>query len=108
MAPYGFYSEENGVLIEKVRGAGKPSLYGRNVACFALEFTPEGATVFEAAMQGKGASMVAVIDDLYFWVKLPPLKAVVDFNSQRFYDYAKTVDLEVSMWTEIDFREDFR
>jgi hypothetical protein len=45
--------EKDGVLIEKVMGAGKPSLYGNNVATFAVELTPEGAAVFEAAMQGK-------------------------------------------------------
>lgn len=100
--------EENGVLIEKVRSAGKPALYGRNVACFALELTPEGATVLEAAMQGQGASAVSVVYDLHFWVKLPPLSATVDFNSQRFYDYAKSVDLEVSFWTEDHYRENLR
>lgn len=104
--------EENGVLIEKVRSAGKPSLYGRNVACFALELTPEGATVLEAAMQGQGASAVSVVYDMRFWVKLPPLTATVDFNSQRFFDYAKTVDLEVDTgWpfnSEDHYREDMR
>lgn len=100
--------EENGTLIEKVRSAGKPSLYGRNVACFALELTPEGATVFEAAMQGQGASAVSVVYDLRFWVKLPPVTATVDFSSERFYDYLKTVDLEVSFWTEDHYREDLR
>jgi hypothetical protein len=29
--------EKDGVLIEKVMGAGKPSLYGNNVATFAVE-----------------------------------------------------------------------
>lgn len=100
--------EENGTLIEKVRSAGKPSLYGRNVACFALELTPEGATIFEAAMQGQGASAVSVVYDLRFWVKLPPVTATVDFNSQRLYDYLKTVDLEVSFWTEDHYRENLR
>jgi hypothetical protein len=100
--------EENGVLIEKVRTAGKPSLYGRNVACFALELTPEGATVLEAAMQGQGASAVSVVYDLYFWVKLPPISAVVDFNSYRFYEYTKTVDIEVSGWDEDHYREESR
>lgn len=100
--------EENGTLIEKVRSAGKPSLYGRNVACFALELTPEGATVFEAAMQGQGASAVSVVYDLRFWVKLPPVTATVDFSSERFYEYLKTVDLEVSFWTEDHYREDLR
>ena len=45
------------------------------MATFAVELSPEGAAVFEAAMQGKGASMVSVVYDLYFWVKLPPLTA---------------------------------
>src|SRR5215207_5826917 len=41
--------EKDGVLIERVRGAGKPSLFGNNVATFMVELTPEGATVFEGA-----------------------------------------------------------
>ncbi|WP_216324515.1 hypothetical protein [Deinococcus aestuarii] len=100
--------EENGVLVEKVRGAGKPSLYGNNVAAFMVELSPEGATVIEAAMQGQGASAVQVVYDLHFWVKLPPILAVVDFDSSKFYDYVKSVDLEVSMWTEDHYREELR
>jgi hypothetical protein len=100
--------EENGVLIEKVRSAGKPSLYGSNNAAFMVELTPEGATIFEAAMQGEGASAISVVYDLYFWVKLPPMKAIVDFNSRKFYDYCKTVSVEVSGWSEDHYREDMR
>ncbi len=100
--------EKDGVLIEKVMGAGKPSLYGNNVATFAVELTPSGAAVFEAAMQGKGASMVSVVYDLYFWVKLPPIKAHVWFNSTQFYSFYQSVDTNWSLWGEDSYRETIR
>jgi hypothetical protein len=100
--------EKDGVLIEKVMGAGKPSLYGNNVATFAVELTPEGAAVFEAAMQGKGASMVSVVYDLYFWVKLPPLKAEVWFNATQFYSFYQSVDTDWHLWSEDSYRETMR
>jgi hypothetical protein len=100
--------EKDGVLIEKVMGAGKPSLYGNNVATFAVELSPEGAAVFEAAMQGKGASMVAVVYDLYFWVKLPPLTATVWFNSTQFYSFYQSIDTDWHLWREDSYRETIR
>ena len=75
--------EKDGVLIEKVMGAGKPSLYGNNVAMFAVELSPEGAAVFEAAMQGKGASRSLWFTICIPAVKLPPLTATVWFNATR-------------------------
>jgi hypothetical protein len=100
--------EKDGVLIEKVMGAGKPSLYGDNVATFAVELTPEGAAVFEAAMQGKGASMVAIVYDLHFWVKLPPLTARVWFNATQFYSFYQSIDTDWHLWSEDSYRETIR
>lgn len=98
--------QKDSALIENVRGAGKPSLFGNNVATFMVEMTPEGATVFEGAMQGEGASMVSLVYDMNFWVKLPPIEARVWFNADKFYSYVQDVDTEVSMWTEDHYRED--
>ena len=100
--------EKDGVLIEKVMGAGKTSYYGNNVATFAVELTPEGAAVFEAAMQGRGASMVSVVYDLYFWVKLPPLRAEVWFNATQFYSFYQSIDTDWNLWSEDSYRETIR
>jgi hypothetical protein len=101
----GMLMEKDGILIEKVMGAGKPSLYGNNVASFAVELTPEGTSVFEAAMQGQGASMVSVVYQVYFWVKLPPLQATVWFNSSQFYSFYQKVDIDWDLWGDDSYRE---
>ncbi len=45
---------KDGVLVESVMNPAHPSLYGQNVTPFFVELTPEGASVFEAAMSGAG------------------------------------------------------
>ncbi len=100
--------EKDGVIIEKVTSAGKSSLYGTNVATFAVELTPEGAAVFDAAMKGQGASLVSVVYDLNFWVKLPPLTAEVWFNASKFYSFYQTIDTDWSVWGEDSYRETVR
>jgi hypothetical protein len=100
--------EKDGVLIENVKSAGKPSFYGPNVATFAVELTPEGAAVFNAAMKGEGASLVSVVYDLSFWVKLPPLTADVWFNASQFYSFYQSIDTDWSLWGEDDYRETIR
>ena len=100
--------EKDGVLIEDVKSAGKPSFYGPNVATFAVELSPEGAAVFSAAMKGEGASLVSVVYDLSFWVKLPPLTAEVWFNASQFYSFYQSIDTNWSLWGEDDYRETIR
>ena len=50
-------AEAGGALVQKVKGSGKPSLYGENSAIFGVELTPEGATFFEQALQSGGPSI---------------------------------------------------
>jgi hypothetical protein len=104
----GLILEQDGKLIEKVRGAGKPSLYGDNIATFAVELSQLGATVFEQAMQGQGASSVSVVYELHFWSKLPPLTARVWFNANKFYSFYQNVDIEWKFWGEDSYRETLR
>lgn len=100
--------EQDGKVIQTIRSAGKPTLFGNNVASFALELTQDGTAIFEAAMQGEGASAISLVYDLYFWTKLPPLSAHVWFNSDKFYSYIQSTDTEVSWWSEDHYREDLR
>ena len=79
-------------LVEKVRSAGKPSMYGRNVASFAVELSQFGSTIFEQAMQGQGAAAVSVAYNLFFWVKLPRLYAKVEFHAKQFYQFYQQID----------------
>ena len=67
--------EKDGVLVATFKGAGKVAGYGTNVATFSLELPETGTALFEAAMQGQGSSLVNVVYDLFFWVKMPPMSA---------------------------------
>lgn len=100
-------NDESGTLIQKVRGAGKPSLFGRNIAAFSLELTPEGSTVFEQALQGKGG-VIQVVYDLYFWAKLPMLTVTGSFNSSKFYSFYQEIDTDWNVWSEDSYRETIR
>lgn len=98
---------EGGTLVEKVRGAGKPSLYGNNVATFWVELTKEGATVFEQALQGQGG-FVSVVYDLKIWAKLPPVTARGWWNASQFYSFVQTIDTEDRFWSEDSYEESIR
>ncbi|MEN3951826.1 hypothetical protein [Iodidimonas sp. SYSU 1G8] len=98
---------EGGTLVEKVRGAGKPSLYGNNVATFWVELTKEGATVFEQALQGQGG-FVSVVYDLQIWAKLPPVTARGWWHASSFYSFVQTINTEDNFWSEDSYEESIR
>lgn len=98
---------EGGTLVEKVRGAGKPSLYGNNVATFWVELTKAGATVFEAALQGQGG-FVSVVYDLKIWAKLPPVTARGWWHASQFYSFVQTINTEDNFWSEDSYEESIR
>jgi hypothetical protein len=97
----------DGTFVEKLHNPGKPSLYGNNITTFMLEFTPEGATFFEQAMQGQGGA-VSVVYDLHFWAKLPPVTINAWFNASKFYSFYQTIDVDWHLWSEDDYRETLR
>ena len=98
---------ENEDLVEKVFNPGVPSLYGNNITAMSAELTPEGATLCEQALQGKGG-LVQVVYKLKFWAKLPPMKVNAWFNSFQFYSFFQTIDVEWRVWREDDYRETVR
>lgn len=98
---------EGNVLVQKVRGAGKPSLFGNNVATFWVELTQQGATVFEKALQGKGG-FVSVVYDLTVWAKLPPITARAWWKASQFYSFVQTIDTEDNFWSEDSYEETIR
>lgn len=94
----------DGVLVQRISQAGKPSLFGKNISTYSLELTPEGATFFEQALQGQGG-FVSVIYDLTFPAKLPPLTVHATFNAFSFYNFVQTIDVEERFWSEDDYTE---
>ncbi|CAE6729131.1 hypothetical protein [Candidatus Nitrotoga fabula] len=98
---------EGGTLVEKVRGAGKPSLYGNNVATFWVELTKAGATVFEQALQGQGG-FVSVVYDLKIWAKLPAVTARGWWHASQFYAFVQEINTEENFWSEDSYEESIR
>lgn len=96
--------EKDGIMIEKVMNPGKPSLFGRNICPFALELSPEGATLFWEALQGKGG-VVQVVYDLHFNAALPPIKAWGTFHASKFYSFTQDIDTDNSVWGEDTYTE---
>ena len=94
-------------LVQSKFNPGQPSLYGNNITSFAVELTPEGATLAEQALQGKGG-VVQVVYKLKFWAKLPPFQVHGWFNSQQFYSFYQTIDVDWYLWHEDDYRETVR
>jgi hypothetical protein len=82
-----------GTLVEKVWNPGSPSLYGKFITPFTVEFTPEGATVFEQALQGKGG-LVQVAYDIWTTVKLPPMHAHGHWDAQKFYSFFQKIETD--------------
>jgi hypothetical protein len=96
-----------GLVTKMIPNGGKPSLFGNNVATFALELPPEGATFFEQAMQGQGGA-VSIVYDLWFWARLPAVNIRAFFNASKFYSFYQTIDTEWHLWAEDEYRETIR
>jgi hypothetical protein len=102
-----FVAGSDGLFVEKLNNPGKPSLFGNNVATFALELTEDGATFFEQAMQGAGGA-VSVVYDLWFWARLPPIVVDAYWNASKFYSFYQEIDVDWNLWAEDDYRETVR
>jgi hypothetical protein len=88
-----------GELVERVVNPGKPSMFGKNVTAFSVEFSDLGATLFEQALQGKGG-VVQVVYDLNFTAGLPDLTATVWFNASNFMHFHQEIDTDWNFWAE--------
>lgn len=93
-------------LVQRVVNAGKPSLYGNNVAAVQAEFTPEGGTIFEGVMQSKsGLGFVMVNYDLWFPARLPPITSSGYWSAEKFYSFSQSVDVDDNFWSDDDYTE---
>jgi len=95
---------EGGALVERIFNAGKPSLFGKNISTYSIELTPEGATLFEQALQGQGG-FVSVIYELYHDAQLPPLRVTGSFRASAFYKFVQEIDIEERVCAEDDYKE---
>jgi hypothetical protein len=101
------FLNESAVMVANVFNPGKPSLFGNNVTPFSVELTPEGATLAEQALQGKGG-VVQVVYDLTFTAKLPEMKIDASFQSTQFYSFYQTIDIDWNFWSDDSYRQTLR
>jgi hypothetical protein len=96
---------EGGALIEKVRGAGKPSLYGRNIAAFQLELSELGTAIFKETLSTGAASGVQVVYKLNFYARLPEMNARGEWHAREFYSFFQDINTEDNFWSEDSYTE---
>lgn len=96
--------DSGGAMVQKITNPANPSLYGRMVTPVTVELSPEGATLLEDLMQGRGG-VLQVSYALTTWAKLPPMKVMVWFNSEKFMNFHQQVDIDWSMWGDDSYHE---
>jgi hypothetical protein len=89
--------DSGGALVQRIQNPGRPSLYGNFVTPITVELSPEGATLAEKALQGKGG-VVQVTYNLPMVVRIPPLQANVDFWASKFMSFHQEVDVGRNIW----------
>lgn len=97
----------SGVLVEKAVNPGSPSMYGKYITPFTVEFTPDGATIFEQALKGKGGA-IQVAYDLWTFARLPPVTVRANWDQHKFYQFYQTMDIDWSWWSDDSYRETVR
>jgi len=100
-------AEAGGALVEKVKGSGKPSLYGENTATFGAELTPEGITFFEQALQSQGP-VIGIEYELTAVGQLPEITASSHFHAFKFYHFHQEIDTKWRTWSEDEREESVR
>lgn len=97
--------EANGALVEKISHAAQPSLYGNNVACFAMELTDIGTPVMKSALSDGLTSIITVIYNLQFLAELPPNTATGVWHAEKFYEFVQDINTEDNFWSEDSYSE---
>jgi len=87
----------NGALVEKIQNPVGPALFGNFITPVTVELTPEGATLCEQALQGRGG-IIQISYNLPMVVRLPALSASVHFWSQKFMSFHQEVNIGTNIW----------
>jgi hypothetical protein len=98
-------------FVEKYENPASPQLYGDLITPFTIELTQEGATLFEAILQG-GEGSAQVSYQIWCWTAMPPIHAIAWFHAEAFYSYWQSIDVSENIWGEDSYqntiREQFR
>ena len=96
---------EGNAIVEKIRGAAKPSLYGRNIASFMMELSELGTAIFKETLSTGSASGVQVVYNLNYFARLPKMSAWGTWNASEFYSFFQDIDTEDNFWSEDSYTE---
>lgn len=96
---------ESGNVVEKVRAAASPALYGKNVAAFALELTGLGAKIMAETLSKGANTGVTIIYHLDYYAELPPSTAQGSWSAKKFYTFMQDINTEESFWGEDSYTE---
>ncbi|HLJ27861.1 MAG TPA: hypothetical protein VKY85_14210 [Candidatus Angelobacter sp.] len=96
-----------GALVERLQNPGAPSLYGDLITPITVEFSAEGATLAEQALQSKGPSL-QVIYSLIAPVALPKMTCTVWFSAEKMMSYTQKVDIDKGWYRPDSYKENVR
>lgn len=97
-------TEEEG-FVEKIRGAGKPSLYGRNNASFMMELGLVATAVFKTALSTGVGSGITVVYKLNYFGRLPEMTARGEWHASAFYSFFQDINTEDNFWSKDSYTE---
>lgn len=96
---------ENGVVVEKLKGPGSPSLVSLNVAAFMIELTELGTAIFKDTLSSGSASGVQVVYHLDYYAQLPEMTARGEWHAEEFYKFSQDINTEDRFWSEDAYTE---
>lgn len=96
---------EGGALVEKIHAAATPSLYGNNIACFALELSDIGTSVFKATLESGARSIITVIYQLEYFGRLPKMRAWGTWDASKAMSFSQDVHYDENTWGEDTYTE---
>jgi hypothetical protein len=97
--------KEGTALVERISGAGMPSLFGRNVTCFMVELSELGTAIFKETLSTGSASSVQVVYNITWWGRLPPMHARGEWHAREFYSFFQDINTEDNFWSEDSYTE---
>lgn len=96
---------EGGALVERIHAAATPSLYGNNIACFALELSDIGTEVFKATLETGARSIITVVYQLEYFGKLPKMHAWGIWSATKAMSFQQDVHYDENAWGEDTYTE---
>jgi hypothetical protein len=97
-------ADADSLFFERVLNPARPSRFGKRVASWTVELSPDGAALVDEALRGQGASVFQPVYEIEWFASLPPLEVTASFNASTFYAFTETRDADWNFWGEDDYR----